>query len=277
MNKKVKILITGASGYVGARIYKDLKDSGYKVTGLYNNTKLFDELIKVNIKNKREVKKIIEKIKPDVIIHSAANAHTSTCEKDPKNARDLNVGAIRHIAETVRQKDIRLIHISSFNCFNESLTSVYAETKLEAEGIAKTLDNYLILRFSLVTGLSPNTHGHNFYNDLLRAYKEKTDFTADSDFKFETSYLGHIVEVIKTVIEQPKIKNTMIPVIEHGETSRYKIAKDLLGTLKVEETKSGRIIPTIKIDESIYKKYGLKRHAYRDSVNLMKKELELLD
>lgn len=274
----MKILITGASGYVGARIYKDLKDSGYNISGLYYNSKLFDELFKVNLKNKNEVKGVTDEINPDIIIHSAADAHTSTCENDPENAKGLNVGATKHIVKIAKQKDIRLIYFSTFACFNRNPTSVYPKTKIEAENIVKTINNYLILRFSLVTGLSPNTHGHNFYNDLLKAYQEKSDFEADSDWKFETSYLGHIVEVIKTVLENPEIKNTMIPVIEHGETSRYKIAQDLLGSfgLKVKELKSNRIIPEIVIDESIYEKHGLKKHTYRDSIQQMIKELEFL-
>ena len=41
----MKVLITGASGYVGSKIYKDLKENGYEAIGLYNNNKLFDDLV----------------------------------------------------------------------------------------------------------------------------------------------------------------------------------------------------------------------------------------
>ena len=91
MNKK--ILITGASGYVGSRIYQDLKNKNHSVTGLYNTTRLFNEIVKIDITNKEEVKKIFDSENPNIVVHLAANAHSRSCEEEPEQAYLLNVEA----------------------------------------------------------------------------------------------------------------------------------------------------------------------------------------
>lgn len=275
MNFKGKILITGASGYVGSKIYQELKRAGYDVVGTYNSTKIFDELVQVDLTDQNQVKMLITKTDPQVIIHTAADAHTSTCENDPEYAQKINVETTRSLASEAMNKSIRFIHMSTFACFNENATAVYPKTKVQAEKIVKELNDYLILRLSLVVGLSPNQKSKNFYNDLLNAYKETSDFEADSSWEFEMSYLGDVARIVKMIIENPNISNTMIPYVAKGTTSRYKLAKDLLNTKDVDVKKlvSDRIIPVQEINQSTYEKYGIEQQSYEDCVSLMKQEL----
>jgi len=65
-----KILITGASSYTGAKIYVDLKNK-YQVTGTYFNNKLFDELVHLDLSNQKAFSDLIDKVKPEIIIHVA--------------------------------------------------------------------------------------------------------------------------------------------------------------------------------------------------------------
>ena len=81
----MKILITGASSYVGASIYARLKEK-YSVVGTYNSHKLFPELEFLDITAKPRVMDFILTKKPDVIIHVAANASGTWCDKNPKQA-----------------------------------------------------------------------------------------------------------------------------------------------------------------------------------------------
>lgn len=277
MNKR--ILLTGASGYVGARIYKDIKSTGYDIKGLYHNNKIFDDLVKVDIKNYKDVEDIMNSVKPKILIHCAADAHTNTCEQDPNNAYELNVEATRKVVEIAKTQKIRVIYISTFACFKPNPSNVYAKTKVAAENLVKELKDYVILRLSMVTGLSPNTSSQNFYNDLIKAYKTKLAIDADSDWKFEMTYLGHVSEVVERTINMPTINNVVIPVIEQGVTSKYEIALDLFKGFDVDinETKSGRIIPLVEIDSEVYSKFNLIKHNYKESIKLMRKELESIN
>ncbi|MEN9389858.1 MAG: hypothetical protein RLY61_942 [Candidatus Parcubacteria bacterium] len=270
-----KILITGASGYVGSRIYKDLKDAGFDVVGTFNNTKLFDDLVKVDLTNQQQVKDLITEVKPRVIIHTAADAHTNTCEQYPDYAQKINTEATKYLVDEAKTHAIRFIHLSTFACFNENASSVYAKTKIQAEKLVERLEDYVIVRLSMVVGLSPNQVSKNFYNDLLQVYKATVPFEADSSWQFEMSYLGNVVNLIKQIINMPEIKQVMIPYADEGVTSKYNIAKDLLGD-KVTEAISNRSIPLPELDLSVFDTYKLKRGKYELCIEDMRRELTTL-
>lgn len=74
MNKPERIFITGASGYVGAKIFDYLRHFGYPVSGSYHSTKLFDELVSLDVTLEEDVKTALEAADPSIVIHTAANA-----------------------------------------------------------------------------------------------------------------------------------------------------------------------------------------------------------
>ena len=72
----MRILITGASGFIGRNLLKKFKNSKYKVLALYNKKRPNNiknkniNFLKFNIQKKNNFKKI-EKFKPNIIIHLA--------------------------------------------------------------------------------------------------------------------------------------------------------------------------------------------------------------
>lgn len=68
----------------------------------------------------------------------------------------------------------------------------------------------------------------------------------------------------------------MIPCVEKGVTSRFQIAKDLLGN-KAKETTGNRIIPLPELDLSIYENNGIEQGTYEQCIKKMKEELEALE
>ena len=275
----MKILITGASGYVGAKLYKDLKDAEYDVVGTYHNNKLFEELVEADLTNELAVQKLISETKPSVVIHSVATSSSKACEKDPEMAQRLNVNATRNLVEASRKASIRFIHISTFACFDEFPSNVYSRTKKEAEELVKTLKNYVILRLSLVVGLSPYTAEGNykFYNDMVSAFRKGKKFAADVDWQFEFSYLGNISKVVKTIVDTTEMNKVIVPYAEAGVTTKYKFAKDLFegADMELTEEESGRNRPVSSFDQSILQKYGMERDTYENAVNQMRKELKI--
>jgi nucleoside-diphosphate-sugar epimerase len=74
---KKKILILGASGFIGQNLYLYFKKKNYKVFGTYLNKPVKNSgkknIFKCNLANYNEIKSISDKIKNiDVIINAAA-------------------------------------------------------------------------------------------------------------------------------------------------------------------------------------------------------------
>lgn len=67
----MKILVTGASGYVGASIFTNLSKH-YELIGIFQKNKLFNELIELDITNKEAVVQAFLTIRPELTIHAAA-------------------------------------------------------------------------------------------------------------------------------------------------------------------------------------------------------------
>lgn len=221
----MRILLTGASSYVGARLYVDLQKK-FEIIGTYHGTKLSEKFIQLDTTNPEEVRKIILEQKPDVILHAAANANAKWCESHPEEARALNQKSTESIVSVANEIGAKVILLSSFVAINP--TNVYAETKVASEEmVKKTKNGYIILRPSLIIGFSPNTTNDRPFNRILKNLDEGTEVVYDSSWKFQPTYLGHISEVIEKVLEQNMLNETIHIAVKELK-SRYDVAKDIL-------------------------------------------------
>jgi len=237
----MKILIIGASSYVGARIYTDLKDK-FSVVGTYYTNKLFPELEMLDIRSKVDVENFVKNIKPDIIIHIAANASDTWCEQNPGQALAINQDGTKNIVDAANNIHAKVIFISSLLIINAE--SIYGRTKIEGENFVKrTTEGYIILRPSLIIGFSPNTTNDRPFNRLLKNIAEKTPAIYDTSWKFQPTWLKHISEIIETVIEK-NILNEIIPICVPEIKTKYEIAKDILTNFNIN------VIPNDKKDST---------------------------
>lgn len=221
----MKILITGASSYVGARIYTDLKIN-FNVVGTYYANKLFPELEILDIRNVSDVKNFVEKIRPNIIIHVAANASGSWCEQNPEQALAINQDGTKNIVEAANEFNAKVIFISSLAVANTE--SLYGRTKIASESFVKNVkEGYIILRPSLIVGFSPNTTNDRPFNRFLKNITEQIPAVYDTSWKFQPTWLKHISEVIEIIIKN-NVLNETIPICVPEIKTRYDIAKDIL-------------------------------------------------
>jgi dTDP-4-dehydrorhamnose reductase len=220
----MKVLVTGASGYVGSRIYTELSQS-HITHGTYHKTKLFDELEKVDLTNKEETLAFIESNNPDIIVNAAGNGSAKICYSDPKLARKINVDSVANIVSGAEVVGAKLIHISTTATINPS--EPYGQTKKLSEDEVKKLKNALILRPSLIVGQSPNTINDRSHNRLLKNIIDKTPPIYDNTWTFQPTYLGHLSGLVKECINKD-IFGEIISVTVDERKTRFGIAKDIL-------------------------------------------------
>jgi len=221
----MKILILGANGYVGSRIYFDIRNK-YNVIGTYKSVQLHKEFINVDITDTQQLNSVVRSIKPDIIIHTANNASSRWCEANPDEAILLNQTSTEHVIDATQLTDAKLIYFSSFAAYEP--TSIYGKTKINSEKmIQKSIKNFVIIRPSAIFGYSPNTTNDKLFNKLLQNLNSKLPRPYDISWKFQPSYIGHLTKVIEAIIDQ-KITNEIIPVAVPELSTIYNTIQDIL-------------------------------------------------
>ncbi|KAJ4293331.1 hypothetical protein N0V90_008613 [Kalmusia sp. IMI 367209] len=140
------VLITGASGLLGAQVQPVFDIDGWKATGTGLNRISPPEIIKLDIRDTTETERILDDVKPQVVVHCAANRFPDSCSANPSAAKALNVDSSRALAEATTSRGIFLIYISTDYVFSgrkgeapykpDSATdppNIYGQTKLDGE------------------------------------------------------------------------------------------------------------------------------------------------
>lgn len=124
-----RILITGASGLLGLNLCLANWDS-HTLLGL-DRGKLHGtpfELVHATLDDPAAASRLIDTLKPDAVIHTAALANLEKCEADPQGARYLNAEIPGILAESAARTSVRFIHISTDAVFDGTKDGIYTET-----------------------------------------------------------------------------------------------------------------------------------------------------
>ncbi len=158
-----RVFVTGSSGLLGRAVIEYFRNFYDVHTTYYNNYFPLNKcnFLKADIRNKPELSKIILKIKPNLIIHTAALTEIDYCEAHKKECYDSNVIASKHIAEIAVKLKCKLIHMSTNFVFDGknglykeddlmNVVNYYSETKVEAEKVVmKSKADFIILRAAI--------------------------------------------------------------------------------------------------------------------------------
>ncbi|MFH2067807.1 MAG: NAD-dependent epimerase/dehydratase family protein [Pseudomonadota bacterium] len=177
-----RILITGASGYIGKALAGRLSGQ-HEVMGLYHRNPPADlgSIIweKADLSNADTIERLMRQFSPDVVIHSAAIAHQSLQPINRKTYFEVNSTATEKIARAacLANPDVRFIFMSSISVYGENRLVIpvaethpcrpsgdYAMSKLDAENRLLELCHKGQLRFLTIFRLAPvydKTWSHN--------------------------------------------------------------------------------------------------------------------
>lgn len=104
-----KILITGATGFLGSRLALYYKDK-YEL--------LLPTHGELNVSREEAVMAYMEESRPDIVIHCAALSNTWYCEQHPEDSHRVNVQGTVKLAKACKNIGAKLIFMSSDQVYN---------------------------------------------------------------------------------------------------------------------------------------------------------------
>ena len=212
----MKILVVGASGFVGRYAVRRLVDTlGHNVLGTFLSRPpetIDNSWRRVDLTNDAEVECAFRAFQPDVVLHLAAMADVGACERERETATVVNVAATATISRLCRQFGSRLVFVSTEYVFDgvrgfyregDSPNPIthYGRTKWDAEReIERLAADWSVVRTSIVYGW-PATGRRNFVPWLLDRLQKGQRYSAATDVLRTPVYVEHLVDGISSLIE----------------------------------------------------------------------------
>ena len=167
----MKILVTGSNGLLGQKLTELLeKDNAVHLIATAARPSALPmtkgEFHLLDITDAASVDKIVDSVKPDVIINTAAMTQVDQCETQREECWKANVSAVENLVKASKRNNVHLIHVSTdfiFDGTQELLdesavpnpVNYYGESKLGGEKvIQESAISWAILRTVLVFGVT---------------------------------------------------------------------------------------------------------------------------
>ena len=239
----MKILVTGAAGFIGSALSIRLLDRGDEVIGIDNLNDYYDPKLKearmarhldhpnfthvnIDLEDREGIKKLFEKEKPQGVVNLAAQAGVRYSIENPLAYVDTNLVGFAHILEGCRHNNVEhFVYASSSSVYGSNTNmpfsihdnvdhplSLYAATKKANELMAHTYSNLYNLpttglRFFTVYGPwgRPDMALFKFTKAMLEG--ESIPVFNYGKHRRDFTYIDDIVEGVIRVLDRPASSN----------------------------------------------------------------------
>ncbi len=177
--QSMRIFITGGSGLMGSKTAETALAKGHEVfSGFAHSEPGFGKPVRFDLKDYNGISDLINKLKPEVVVHSAALTDVDRCEREKELAYRTNVEGTRAMAQAAEKSGSFLIYISTDYVFDGNRgmygeddrtdpVNYYGYTKLLGEQFCRDC----IARTCVIYGSRPASGKINFALWLINNLK----------------------------------------------------------------------------------------------------------
>jgi UDP-N-acetylglucosamine 4,6-dehydratase len=153
-----KVLITGGTGFLGKRLGRRLKESGFEVILGGRNQKLAAAAEKfsgctsvpLDVSRIESLRDVISVFAPDIVVHAAATKYVDKAELYPHEAIDINIIGSQNVARVAMERKVDLVLGISTDKAAPPVRNTYGLTKAVMERLFCSLDGQSDTRFLCV-------------------------------------------------------------------------------------------------------------------------------
>jgi dTDP-4-dehydrorhamnose reductase len=203
-------LIIGSSGLVGGALLRLLQAQGVGTLGTYRQHS-GPGLTHLDVTDEASVRALLFEHRPDVVFLMAALTAVDYCETHEEEARRINVGGARAVAQAAADVGAKLVFYSTEYVFDGTAgpyseqdpicpQSVYARTKADAEQLIRdTVQDHLVLRTTVAFGWDPGSM--NFAMQVYRRLSNGEEMRVPCDQVGNPTLVEYLAEASWRLVE----------------------------------------------------------------------------
>lgn len=234
------VLVTGAAGFIGSATCEALANAGYEVFGIDSISDYYSQDLKwlrvknflepnnvnfelLDLSDHEKVNELIDRIKPEAVVHLAAQAGVRTPSGKLTKYVDANLVGFSNILEAVISREVpNFMYASSSSVYGNTSnipysedeiglqpTSFYGATKLANEIFSKSIINStktraIGMRFFTVYGPwgRPDMAYFRIFSDLLGG--SKFELFGDGSIRRDFTYIDDTTRGIIAIMQNSK-------------------------------------------------------------------------
>jgi dTDP-4-dehydrorhamnose reductase len=219
----LKILLTGARGFVGGHLLRRLRDRHDVTTAGRRPLPVSARHVEGDLEEDR-VLDLLSRTDPDAVVHLAALTDADRCEELPERAQSLNADVPARLASAVARSCRRFVHVSTDLVFDGERApygeadaalpiSVYGRTKLAGErGVVSALgERACVARLSLIYGPRTSALSRPSFIERMLASASRGEMVTLFEDEFRTPiYVEDAAHALALLVERP-----MLPPVVH--------------------------------------------------------------
>ena len=213
----MKVLVTGATGYIGSHLVKKLAQGGHKVYATDFNLDQNDisRYIEGNVLN-WDIRHISHPVgEYDAVVHLAAKTMVSPSLKDPYNYYLTNIVGTQHVIDCTETD--HFLYCSTGSAFHPG-SSPYATSKRAGEDLVTLLPGHSIARFYNVSGNDGFKKFDDSHYHLIRKLAAVVNGLYPHIEVFGTDYPTRDGTTIRNYTHISDIVDALYRMVEHGPT-----------------------------------------------------------